>query len=63
MTGPSAPVAMRDLPRQRDLTAEERAWVETSVVALLRQQPPATAHVGFDDAPDGLLAVLRRERP
>ncbi len=43
----------------RPLTEAELAWIAASVAAVLARQPAATAHVGFDDPPDGFLAVLR----
>jgi hypothetical protein len=50
-------------PPLRELTEDERAWIADSTEAMLRQVPAVVAHVGFDDPPDGLLAVLHRERP
>jgi hypothetical protein len=47
----------------RPLTDDELAWIEASIQTLLRQQPDATAHVSFDDMPDGLAALLRRQLP
>jgi hypothetical protein len=46
-----------------ELSEEELAWVAASTAAMLRQAAPSLAHVGFDDPPDGLLAVLHCERP
>lgn len=43
----------------RPLTAAELAWITASVAGVLARQPAATAAVGFDDPPDGLLALLR----
>jgi hypothetical protein len=43
----------------RALTEAELAWIAASVAGVLARQPAATAHVGFDDPPDGWLAVLR----
>jgi hypothetical protein len=42
----------------RALTEAELAWIAASVAGVLARQPAATAHVGFDDPPDGFLAVL-----
>jgi len=42
----------------RPLTEPELAWIAASVAGVLARQPVATAHVGFDDPPDGFLAVL-----
>ncbi len=44
---------------QRALTEAELAWIAASVAGVLARQPAATADVGFDDPPDGFLAVLR----
>jgi hypothetical protein len=43
----------------RPLTEPELAWIAASVAGVLARQPAATADVGFDDPPDGFLAVLR----
>jgi len=48
-----------DTAALRPLTEPELAWIAASVAAVLARQPAATAHVGFDDPPDGFLAVLR----
>jgi hypothetical protein len=54
---------MTDTPNLRPLTDDERAWIETSADAMLQNFRPAVASVGFDDPPDGFLAVLHGERP
>ncbi len=48
-----------DTAAPRPLTEAELAWIAASVTAVLARQPAATAHVGFDDPPDGFLAALR----
>ncbi len=47
----------------RGLSGEELAWIADSVAALLRQQPEASGHAGFDDAPDGFIRELRAALP
>lgn len=47
----------------RALTDEELDWIAQSATELLRRQPEATGHAGFDDPPDGWLRELRAARP